>query len=196
MAEPLVALALLPASLSSVNASNACRRQRLSYLRISTVKRYHRSVCGWQIERNRHGYHCRSNDNPKHEMGYSKALGSTTTLGRRSGSLQGPSAAAAVLPRSPLLGTRRRVVHQGLVAETRAASMSAPLLDGNELRPVLHLHARHEPILAVLGLENRGFAFLHIEPVLAQGIDDVGLVRDEEGVFALFWQPACGMISN
>jgi len=38
--------------------------------------------------------------------------------------------------------------------------------------------------------------FLHIEPVLAQGIDDVGLVRDEEGVFALFWQPACGMISN
>ena len=92
--------------------------------------------------------------------------------------------------------TRRRVVHQGLVAETRAASMSVPLLDGNELRPVLHLHARHEPILAVLGLENRGFAFLHIEPVLALGIDDVGLVRDEEGVFALFWQPACGMISN
>src|SRR5262249_37160702 len=69
----------------------------------------------------------------------------------------------------------------------RAASVNAPLLDGNELRPVLHLHARHEPILAVLGLENRCFAFLHIEPVLAQGIDDVGLVRDEEGVFALFW---------
>src|SRR5262249_61295707 len=59
------------------------------------------------------------------------------------------------------------------------------LPDGNELRPVLHLHTRHEPILAVLRLENRCFAFLHIEPVLAQGIDDVGLVRDEEGVFAL-----------
>ena len=87
------------------------------------------------------------------------------------------------------INARRGVVHQGLVAETRAASVSAPLLDGT-------LHARHEPILAVLGLENRGFAFLHIEPVLAQGIDDVGLVRDEEGVFALFWQPACGMISN
>src|SRR5262245_31935188 len=68
-----------------------------------------------------------------------------------------------------------------------AAPVSAPLLDGNELRPVLHLHARHEPILAVLGLENRCCAFLTTEPVLTQGIDNVGLVRDEEGVFALFW---------
>ena len=68
-----------------------------------------------------------------------------------------------------------RSERQHPVTETRAASVSAPLLDGNELRPVLHLHARHEPILAVLGLENRCFAFLHIEPVLAQGIDDVGL---------------------
>jgi hypothetical protein len=50
---------------------------------------------------------------------------------------------------------------------------------------VLHLHARHELILAVPGLENRRFAFFHIEPILAQGVDDVGLVRDEEGVFAL-----------
>src|SRR5215831_12675042 len=55
----------------------------------------------------------------------------------------------------------------------RAPPWGAPLLDSNELRPVLHLHARHEPILAVLGLENRCFAFLHIEPVLAQSIDDV-----------------------
>src|SRR6516165_1981979 len=80
-----------------------------------------------------------------------------------------------------------RSERQHPVTETRAASVSAPLLDGNELRPVLHLHARHEPILAVLGIENRCFAFLHIEPVLAQRIDDVGLVRDEEGIFALFW---------
>src|SRR5215472_3272529 len=38
----------------------------------------------------------------------------------------------------------------------------------------------------ILGLENRCLAFLHIEPALAQGVDDVGLVRDEESVFALF----------
>src|ERR1700730_5220596 len=67
-----------------------------------------------------------------------------------------------------------------------APGLRAPLIDGNELGPVLHLHASHKPILAVLGLENRCFAFLHIEPVLAQGIDDVGFVRDEESVFALF----------
>lgn len=40
----------------------------------------------------------------------------------------------------------------------------APLLDGNgELRPVLHLHARHQLIFAILGFENRRFVFLHIE---------------------------------
>src|SRR5215471_3717998 len=72
------------------------------------------------------------------------------------------------------------------VSRTGYPIIRLPLFDRNELRPVLHLHALHEPILAVLGLENRCFAFLHIEPVLAQGIDDVGLVRDEEGVFAPF----------
>ena len=72
------------------------------------------------------------------------------------------------------------------VTETSAGSVSAPLFDGNELRPVLHLHARNKPILAILGLENRCFAFLHIEPVLAQGIDDVWFVRDEIKCFCLF----------
>ena len=101
------------------------------------------------------------------------------------GSLQGPSAAAAVLPRSPLLGTRRRVVHQGLLAETRAASMSAPLLDGNELRPVLHLHARHEPILAVLGLENRGFPSFTSNQSLPRASTMLGLCVMRK-VFLLF----------
>src|SRR5262245_23780083 len=64
--------------------------------------------------------------------------------------------------------------------------VSAPLVDSSKLRPVLHLQPRHKPILAILGLKNRCFALLHIEPVLAQGIDDVGLVRNEESVFALF----------
>jgi hypothetical protein len=51
-------------------------------------------------------------------------------------------------------------------------------LDGNELRPVFP--AGHKPIHPILGLENRCFAFLHIEPVLAQCIDDVGFMRDEK----------------
>jgi len=63
----------------------------------------------------------------------------------------------------------------------------APSLDGNgELRPVLHLHARDQLILGTLGFENRRFAFLHIEPLLPEGVDDVGLMRDQESVFALF----------
>src|SRR5262245_31871379 len=71
-----------------------------------------------------------------------------------------------------------------------AASMSALLLDGNgELRPVLHLHACHKFIIATLGFENRRFAFLHIEPVLAEGVDYVGPMRDEESVFAFFGHP-------
>jgi hypothetical protein len=71
------------------------------------------------------------------------------------------------------------------------------LLDSTERRPVLHLHACHEPILAVLGLENRRFAFLHIEPLPAESINDVRLVCDEEGIFAQLCRlrqhvPKCG----
>src|SRR5262245_39868062 len=55
----------------------------------------------------------------------------------------------------------------------RRAHECAPLLDGNgELRPVLHLHARDQLVLAALGFENRRFAFLHIEPLLPEGVDD------------------------
>ena len=62
-----------------------------------------------------------------------------------------------------------------------------PLLDGNgELRPILHLHTRHQLILATLRFEDRRFAFLHIEPLPPQGVDNVGLVRDKDAVFALF----------
>src|SRR5262245_65729628 len=72
----------------------------------------------------------------------------------------------------------------------RRAHECAPLLDGNsELRPVLHLHARDQLVLAALGFENRRFAFLHIEPLLPEGVDDVGLMRDQESVFALFGRP-------
>src|SRR5262245_48612336 len=39
--------------------------------------------------------------------------------------------------------------------------------DGGEFRPAFHLHPRHEPIFAALGLEDRGLALLYVEPVLA-----------------------------
>src|SRR5262249_23728864 len=54
-------------------------------------------------------------------------------------------------------------------------------IDG-ELRPVLHLHPRHEPVFAALWLEDRGLALLDVEPVLAQGVDDIGLVGDKDVV--------------
>jgi hypothetical protein len=47
-----------------------------------------------------------------------------------------------------------------------------------ETRPFIHLHAGDELVAAVLGTEDRRLALLDVEPVLAQGIDDVGLVRD------------------
>ena len=65
--------------------------------------------------------------------------------------------------------------------------MSASLLGGDrELRPILHLHSRHELILATLGFEDRRFTFFHIEPLPSQGVDDVGLMRDQKAVFVFF----------
>ena len=48
--------------------------------------------------------------------------------------------------------------------------------------PFFHLHPGDELVAAVLRAEDRGLAFLHVEPVLAERIDDVGLVRDQNGV--------------
>jgi hypothetical protein len=50
VAEQLVALVLLSASLPPVDTGNAACRQWLSYLSISTVKGYDCMVFGWPIE--------------------------------------------------------------------------------------------------------------------------------------------------
>ena len=57
----------------------------------------------------------------------------------------------------------------------------APVKARRKRRRRSGVNLRRQEAMAV-----RCFAFLHIEPVLAQGIDDVGLVRDEKSVFALF----------
>src|SRR6516164_562220 len=51
-------------------------------------------------------------------------------------------------------------------------------------RPVFHLHSRDEPVATVLGAEDRGFALFDLEPILAERIDDVRLVRNENRVGA------------
>jgi hypothetical protein len=53
-----------------------------------------------------------------------------------------------------------------------------------DVGPFVHLHARNELVRAVLRAEDRGLAFLHVEPILSEPIDDVWLVRDENGVGA------------
>src|ERR1700704_4042158 len=59
----------------------------------------------------------------------------------------------------------------------------------SELWPVRHLHSCNQLIFAALWLEDRRFTLLDIKPFLAQGVDDVGLVRDEEVVLALGRSP-------
>jgi hypothetical protein len=55
--------------------------------------------------------------------------------------------------------------------------------EGN-VRPRVHLYACNERVAAVLGAEDRCLTLSHIEPVLAQTIDDVWLMGDENGVGA------------
>src|SRR6516162_9264806 len=50
--------------------------------------------------------------------------------------------------------------------------------------PFVHLHPGQELVAAVLRAEDRSLAFFHVEPILAERIDDVRLVRDENGVGA------------
>src|SRR5712671_7459902 len=50
--------------------------------------------------------------------------------------------------------------------------------------PILHLYASDQDVFAVLGTENRRLAFLHVDPILAEGVEDVRLVGDQKGVGA------------
>jgi hypothetical protein len=46
--------------------------------------------------------------------------------------------------------------------------------------------AAGQQVLAVLGTEDRGFALLDLEPILAERVDDVRLVGDQNRVGAAF----------
>src|SRR5262245_140352 len=58
------------------------------------------------------------------------------------------------------------------------------------LRPFLHLHARDQVVFATFHLEDGCFAFLDVEPVLPESINDVWLVRNENVVRAIVGRPA------
>src|ERR1043166_6669772 len=47
------------------------------------------------------------------------------------------------------------------------------LFGRRDARPVRHLNAGDRHVLPVLGTEDRGLALLHLEPVLAERVDDV-----------------------
>jgi hypothetical protein len=53
-----------------------------------------------------------------------------------------------------------------------------------DARPRVHLYACDERVAAIFGTEDRCLTLSHIEPVLAQTIDDVWLMGDENGVGA------------
>ena len=52
------------------------------------------------------------------------------------------------------------------------------------------------PYSRTVGLEDRGLAFLHVEPVLAESIDDVGFVRDDHDVGAAWRHLACELAES
>ena len=51
-----------------------------------------------------------------------------------------------------------------------------------DARPFFHLHAGNEFVATVLGPKDRGLALFDVEPVLAERINDVRLVRNENRV--------------
>src|SRR5262249_11380548 len=53
-----------------------------------------------------------------------------------------------------------------------------------ELAPLVGLHARDQFISAAAGLEHRRLTFAHVEPVLAEGIENIGLVGDDDDIGA------------
>src|SRR5262245_38080106 len=61
------------------------------------------------------------------------------------------------------------------------------LLRRCDMGPVFHLHSGYELVATVLGAEDGGLALFDVEPVLAERIDDVRLVRDHDRVGAGRW---------
>src|SRR5262245_65204770 len=53
---------------------------------------------------------------------------------------------------------------------------------GGEPRPIRHLQASQGLAAAAVRLEDRRLAFLHLEPILAEGVENVRLVGDDHDV--------------
>src|SRR5262252_8862765 len=66
----------------------------------------------------------------------------------------------------------------------RASTIGRLFRGGGDARPIGHLHAGDQHVFPVLGTEDRGLAFLHLKPVLAERVDDVRLMADEDRVGA------------
>ena len=49
----------------------------------------------------------------------------------------------------------------------------------SDTRPFVHLHAGDQLVAAIRRAEDRSLTLLHVEPVLAERLDNVRLVRDE-----------------
>src|SRR5271166_3659366 len=60
---------------------------------------------------------------------------------------------------------------RGAGSPARAAEIGGlPFRSHGDPRPVSHLQSRYQNKIAIIGTEDRGLAFLHLEPVLAEGI--------------------------
>src|SRR5215813_11580422 len=83
------------------------------------------------------------------------------------------------------LGTTFRARRLAPAGLARRGLGPAPLLRrSRDAGPFVHLHADNERVTSVLRAEDRSLALLHVEPVLAERVDDVRLVRDEDGIAA------------
>src|SRR5262249_32301915 len=61
-------------------------------------------------------------------------------------------------------------------------SLSRVFLSRGNSRPISHLYPSDECVAAILAAEDRSFPFLHVEPILAESINDVWLVGDQNSV--------------
>ena len=57
---------------------------------------------------------------------------------------------------------------------------------GGNPRPLVHLDASQEFVAAVSGEKNRRFPLLHVEPILPERRDDIGLMCDDDRIGMVF----------
>jgi hypothetical protein len=76
-------------------------------------------------------------------------------------------------------------IPSGPLAHNKSAAIDGLFRDGNA-RPGGHLNAGDQKVLAVLGTEDRRVTLLHLEPSLAERVDDVRLIRNQNYAGAVF----------